>query len=133
MANKTETEVIIGGKLYKLGGSENEDYLQKIANYINKLISDYTKVDTFRHLSSDMQSVLLELNIADDFFKAKNQISIMEEDLKNKENEMYDLKHKLIAAEIKLEQTEKSLKEIQKDNSDKAKEIIRLETELKSK
>lgn len=133
MTNKTETEVIIGGKLYKLVGYENEDYLQKIANYINKLISDYTKVDTFRHLSADMQNVLLELNIADEYFKAKNQISIMEEDLKTKENEMYDLKHKLIAAEIKLEQAEKNLKDLQKDNSDKAKEIIRLETELKSK
>ena len=133
MANKTDTEVIIGGKQYTLSGYESEDYLQKIANYINKLIADYMKVDSFRFLPSDKQNVLLELNIADDYFKAKNQISIMEEDLKSKENEMYELKHKLIAAEIKLEEAEKNLREIQKDNSEKAKTIVRLETELKSK
>ena len=56
-----------------------------------------------------MQNVLLQLNIADDYFKAKKQIDILEEDITNKEKEIYDLKHELIAAQMKLETTEKSV------------------------
>ena len=131
MANKTDTEVIIGGKLYKLSGYESEEYLQKIASYINNKLSDYNKLDAFRRQPMDTQNVLLQLNIADDYFKAKTQISVMEEELHAKEKELYDLKHELIAAQIKLDNSEKSLKSAQKDLNENAKQIVRLETELK--
>ncbi len=133
MANKNDTEVIIGGKLYTLSGYESEDYLQKIANYINNKISDYMKIDAFRHLPVDKQNVLLELNIADDYFKAKKQISIMEEEIKAKETELYDLKHDLIAAQLKLDNAENNLKTFKKENAENAKTIVRLETELKGR
>lgn len=131
MSNKTDTEVIIGGKLYKLSGYESEEYLQKIASYINNKLGDYNKLDAFRRQPMDQQNVLLQLNIADDYFKAKNQISVMEEELQAKEKELYDLKHELIAAQIKLDNSEKSLKSAQKDLNENAKQIVRLETELK--
>ena len=35
MSSKNTTEVIIGGKVFTLGGYESEEYLQKIASYIN--------------------------------------------------------------------------------------------------
>lgn len=131
MANKTDTEVIIGGKLYTLSGYESEEYLQKVASYINNKISDYMKMDAFRRQPLDTQNVLLQLNIADDYFKAKKQISLMEDDLRTKEKELYDLKHELIAAQIKLDNSEKSLKAVQKEVNENAKTIVRLETELK--
>ena len=131
MANKTDTEVIIGGKLYTLSGYESEEYLQKVASYINNKISDYMKMDAFRRQPLDTQNVLLQLNIADDYFKAKKQISMMEDDLRTKEKELYDLKHELIAAQIKLDNSEKSLKSAQKEVNENAKTIVRLETELK--
>ena len=55
----------------------------------------------------------MEINIADDYFKARNKVELLEQDLKAKENELYDLKHELIATQIKLENTSKSLKEAQ--------------------
>ena len=55
----------------------------------------------------------------------------MEEDMEAKEKELYDLKHELIAAQIKLENCEKSLKSLRDENHEKDKKIIRLETELK--
>ncbi len=131
MANKTDTEVIIGGKMYTLSGYESEEYLQKVASYINNKISDYTKMDAFRRQPLDTQNVLLQLNIADDYFKAKKQISILEDDLQTKEKELYDLKHELIAAQIKLDNSEKSLKSAQKELNENAKTIVRLETEMK--
>jgi len=133
MSSKTDTEVIIGGKVFTLSGYESEEYLQKVASYINNKMNEYSKVDSFRRQPLDTQSVLLELNIADDYFKAKKQISLLEEELQAKEKELYDLKHELISAQIKLENVEKQSKELQKELNENAKKIVRLETELKDK
>lgn len=131
MSAKTDTEVIIGGKVFTLSGYESEEYLQKVASYINNKMSEYGKVDSFRRQPLDTQSVLLQLNIADDYFKAKRQISMLEEDIAVKEKELYDLKHELVAAQIKLESTEKSVKTLQSELQENAKNIVRMETELK--
>lgn len=131
MSSKTDTEVIIGGKVFTLSGYESEEYLQKVASYINNKVNEYNKVDSFRRQPLDTQSVLLELNIADDYFKAKKQILILEEELQTREKELYDLKHELISSQIKLENVEKHYRELQTEMNENAKEIVRLETELK--
>ena len=81
----------------------------------------------------DTQGVLLQLNIADDYFKAKKQISILEEELRTKDKELYELKHELISAQIKLESSEEQVKSLQQDLNENSKKIVRLETELKKK
>ena len=108
MSPKTDTEVIIGGKVFTLSGYESEEYMQKIASYINNKINEYGKIDSFRRQPLDRQSVLLQLNIADDYFKAKKQISILEEELQGKEKELYDLKHELISLKIQMEEARKT-------------------------
>lgn len=133
MSTKTDTEVIIGGKVFTLSGYESEEYLQKVASYINNKIAEYNKIDNFRRQSLDTQNVLLHLNIADDYFKSKKQISLLEEELQAKEKEMYDLKHELIATQIKLENAEKNMKDMQLELNENGKKIVRLETELKEK
>lgn len=47
MAVKTDTEVIIGGKVFTLSGYESEEYLQKVASYINNKMTEYGKLDSF--------------------------------------------------------------------------------------
>ncbi len=131
MAVKTDTEVIIGGKVFTLSGYESEEYLQKVASYINNKTNEYNKVDAFRRQPFERQSVLLQLNIADDYFKAKKQIEVMDEEIKAKEKELYDLKHELISTQIKLENLEKSNKNMQSELNENGKKIVRLETEIK--
>lgn len=131
MSQKTDTEVIIGGKVFTLSGYESEAYLQKVASYINNKLAEYNKVDSFKRLPGDMQNVLLQLNVADDYFKAKKQIELLEEDIRNKEKELYDLKHELIASQIKLENAEKAVKDAQVQSNENTRKIMRLEAELK--
>lgn len=132
MSSKTDTEVIIGGKIFTLSGYESEEYLQRVASYINNKLEEYGKIESFKRQPLDTQAVLMQLNIADDYFKSKKQISLLEEELQAKEKELYDLKHELIASQIKLENTEKRTKELQIEINENAKRIVRLETELKS-
>ena len=113
MAGKNDTEVIIGGRVLRLSGYESEEYLQKVAVYINSKISEYNKVDSFRRQPLDLQNVLLQINLADDYFKAQKQIDSLEEELEAKDRELYDLKHELIASQIKLESKEKQIRSFQ--------------------
>ena len=131
MSAKTDTEVIIGGKVLTVSGNESAEYLQKVAAYINSKVNEYAKMDSFKRQSVEKQNMLIQLNIADDYFKAKKQIELLEQDLKAKDNVLYDLKHELIATQIKLDNTAKSLKEANETLNENSKQIIRLETELK--
>ena len=112
MGNSNDIEVVIGGKVITLSGTESEEYIQKVASYINNKISEYNNVDSFRRQSADMQNVLLLLNIADDYFKIKKQIDSLQDELEAKDRELYDLKHELIASQIKLETREKQIKSL---------------------
>ncbi len=131
MAAKNDTEVIIGGKVLRLSGYESEEYLQKVAAYINGKVTEYNRIESFRRSPVDTQNVLLQLNIADDYFKAKKQIALLEEEISAKEKELYDLKHELIASQIKLDNTEKNMKSLKNELDESSRKLIRLETELK--
>ena len=96
MSTKTDTEVIIAGKVFTLSGYESEEYLQKVASYINNKIAEYNKVDSFKRQS-------------------------------------LDTKHELIASQIKLENMEKNIRNLQNEANENDKKIVRLETELKEK
>lgn len=132
MALKTDVEVIIGGKVVTLSGYESEEYLQRIASYLNNKISEYMHVESYRRCSMDLQHTLLEINIADDFFKSKNQIIAMEEDLSQKEKDIYDLKHELVNNQMKTETIEKNLKAAQDKNAELERKLIELQAELKN-
>lgn len=109
MSSKVDTEVLICGKVFTISGYESEEYIQKIASYINNKMSEYNKLESFRRQQSESRQVLLQINIADDYFKAKKKIDVLQEDLNIKEKELYDLKHELITAQIKLENMEKKI------------------------
>ena len=111
MASKNYIDVIIDGKIYNIGGFESEAYLQKVASYINNMIMEFKQNENYRMQKMDMQRILLEINIANDYFKAKKQADLLENDLEIKEKEVYDLKHELIVSDSKAEATEKELKE----------------------
>ena len=127
------TEVLIGGKVYTLSGFEGEEYLQKVSSYLNHKITECTNSEGYRKQSADTRNVLLALNIADDYFKAKKQGDSLESDIELKDKEMYDLKHELISAQIKLENAEKELAKMKEENNDLQMQIVKLETEMKNR
>ncbi len=130
MSSKNKTEVLIDGKIYTLSGYESEEYLQRVATYINNKLAELKKLDGYARLSQELKSILLELNVADDYFKAKNQVEMVEEELAQKDQELYDLKHELISTQIKLEDAAKELEVLKEQTTEYQKQIVKLETEL---
>jgi cell division protein ZapA len=130
MSAKTNADVIIGGKVYTLSGYESEAYLQQIAAYMNNKIGEFDELEDYRRFPGDMKATLLELNIADDYFKAKQQAEKLQEDLEAQGKELYDMKHELVSSQIKLENLEKSLEDAEKENKELLLNKTKLETAL---
>lgn len=93
-------------------------------------LAELKKLDGYARLSQELKSILLELNVADDYFKAKNQVEMVEEELAQKDQELYDLKHELISTQIKLEDAAKELEALKEQATEYQKQIVKLETEL---
>ena len=92
MSAKNQTQVVINGQIFVISGYESEEYIQKVGYYLNNKLTEIQKLESYKRQSNEMKSILVQLNIADDYFKAKKQIRMLEEELQNKEKEMYDLK-----------------------------------------
>ncbi|MGN0414361.1 MAG: cell division protein ZapA [Agathobacter sp.] len=133
MSAKTSAEVVIDGKVYTLSGYEGEEYLQKVAAYINSKISEFDEIEEYRHIPVTTKNTLIQLNIADDYFKAKAQVEKLERDLENKEKELYDLKHDLISNQVKTENAQESLKKLETENKELLLNKARLEAALEDK
>ena len=103
MAVKTDTEVIIGGKVFTLSGYESEEYLQRVASYINNKLTEYSRLEGFTRQPPDRQNILMQLNIADDYFKALQEAKAYKAQKEEMEREMYSLKHELISAQMRLD------------------------------
>lgn len=80
----------------------------------------------------ETKHTLLSLNITDDYFKAKKQAEIFEQDLQQKDQEMYELKHELIALRMKMEETEKHQQESEHQRILMEGKIKELEGEIES-
>ncbi len=130
MSAKTNAEVVIDGKVYTLSGYEEPEYLQKVAAYINSKISEIDRMDGMKNLPANMKSVMIQLNIADDYFKAKSQVEKLERDMELKDRELYDLKHDLISNQIKTEGTDERIKELEAENRELLLNKARLEATL---
>ena len=111
MAVKNTAQVIIGGKIITLGGYESSEYFQQVANYMNRKLSELSEMPCYSRQPMETKHTLLSLNITDDYFKAKKQAEIFEQDLQQKDQEMYDLKHELIALRMQIEEAQKAEKE----------------------
>lgn len=133
MSAKTSADVVIDGKVYTLSGYEGEEYLQKVAAYINNKIAEFEAIENCKHLPLNMKGTLIQLNIADDYFKAKDRVDKLERDLELKEKEIYDLKHDLISNQIKTETAETRAKELEAENKELLLNKTRLEATLEDK
>ena len=129
MAQKNDIKVVINNKVYTLSGQESEDYLQNVATYINGKIAECQSSEAYRRFNAEYQNVLLALNIADGYFKAKDQVNQMLTEDDDKDKQIYDLRHEVIEVQIKYESAQKMIEEYKEKISELQRQIIKLEAE----
>ena len=73
MNKKNGIEVIINGKRVSLAGYESEEYLQRVASYLNAKYNELKQTESYRMLDLEMKNMVLQLNLADDYFKLRSR------------------------------------------------------------
>ena len=130
MPAKNTTQVLIAGKIVTLSGYESEEYLQKVAAYLNGKIAELSELPGYNRQPMETKHTMLSLNVADDYFKARRQAESLEEDMQLKDKETYNLKHDLIAAQIELENVKKELESLKSSKEELSEKYAKLEQEL---
>ena len=130
MTVRNQVQVIIGGKIYSLYGYESEEYLQKVAAYLNRKIQECRETDSYKKLSSEMRSIMLDLNIADDYFKIRSRIDALEADISGREKELYELKQELITTQVRLESAEQEIASLREKTQSDQEMMLKMDKEL---
>ncbi len=108
MDKKNTTNVLIDGHVYALSGVESEDYIQRVALYINNKLKEVRAGQNTQLLNSKLLNVLLAINIADDLYKEKDLVAEREVDIKELKKQIEFMSEEISAfAEVKNEYEEK--------------------------
>lgn len=86
MVGRNKVEVKIGGNDYTLMGAESEEYIHKVALYIDKKMNEILRVSN--KLSTSMAAVLTAVNVADEFIKTRERENNLGQELKHMRNEV---------------------------------------------
>lgn len=123
MAMKNMVEVVIAGKVFRISGYESPEYIHQVAVYINEKLAEFQKLEGYRKQSTEQKQLLLNMNLADDFFKAKHQADKLSLELEKKEREMYGIRHDLIEAQMDKEKLATEKQELEEKLSIQKKEF----------
>ncbi len=130
MQKRTEAEVIINGKRYNIVGIEEEEYLQRIATYLNSKYASVKEVKGYKNMDLDMRQALVLINVADDYLKCRQQLADKQTDVEQRDTDIFNLKHDMLADRNRVKELEEKIEQMKAAQVEDQKKIVRLETEL---
>ena len=110
---KNYAEVLIDGKIYTIGGAEDIGYIQKVADHVNRKQMELRSQPGFLKQKDDYQIVMLQINLADDYFKAREMAELLKRQKEETERDIYGIKHELINTQMKLEEAQARILELE--------------------
>ncbi len=121
MTSKNKVVIRIAGKDYTLVGTESDEYIQKVGLYIDKKMNEILIRNS--SFSTSLAAVLTAINVADDFFKSRENVSITE-----KENEVLKQELEKLRSEVLLLKEENN--SLTSQNTSLQVELAKREAEL---
>ncbi len=125
--DQNRTNITIAGKSYQLAGQESDEYLSRLADYIEAKYQEFGQDMAFRSQPVDKQHLLLQINIADDYFKSKEQASVYVRQNAEKDAELRDLQQKLADLKIRYDNAQADVKKLEKSNQTLKKRLLEYE------
>lgn len=132
MKTKNDIEVLIGGSKYTLCGYESSDYLQKVASYINSKYEEINKNMNQRLMDNGAKSVLIQINLADDYFKAQHRIDELNREKEETDRSLFELKHDLVAVQDKLTKQIEKNRELAFELDEEKKKLFEATSQLET-
>lgn len=123
MSEKNNTKVLINGTVYTLSGQESEEYIQKVALYINHKMDELKQSDNGQQLNTRLLNVLLSLNIADELFKERNRIEALKEHYLSHDERVQSLNDQISNLELEKQQLQVKIKGLEEEVLNYKKEL----------
>ena len=79
MSKKNKVIVRIGGREHAMRGSESEEYIHKVAIYVDKKMEEISSKQP--PLGISMLAILTAINLADEVIKQKDEIERLQKEL----------------------------------------------------
>lgn len=130
MKKKTDVEVMINNKKYVICGYESPEYIEHIAAHINKKMNSLKGQDWHKNLDADLRTVLLNINLVDDYFKANEKIKTMEEEYASLKADLFEIKHEVVSKSTRVDELEKELLAVGEEYRKAKEQIAKLTTAL---
>ena len=112
MDTRNTVEITINGRKYRLSGNESPAYMQKVADYINSMYEKLKALPGFTGRSHDYQTMMMYLNLADEYLKKSGWTEEKQAAVDTKAAEdIYRLKMELVEARKQAEAAEASRSE----------------------
>lgn len=127
MEGKRELSVVIDGKVYRLSGG-SDSYLQKLASYVDGKISELKTQAGYNKPSTEYRDILLALTIAEEVFKLKEEIEVFNQDSRDREQELYELKQEVVDKKLQIDTANKLVEDYKTKVNELQKRMIGLET-----
>lgn len=95
---QTRTTVKIRGREYVMKGSESEEYIHKVAIYVDRRMEDIEQVNP--NLSTTMLAILTALNVTDELLKERERTGKLEKEVQrlkdalSRSPQLYDINQK---------------------------------------
>lgn len=104
MEARNVVEITINGRRYRLSGTESNEYMQKAADHVNHMYMRLKEIPGFTRKSQDYQTLMMYLNLADEYLKHSGWTEEKQVAADTKAEEtIYQLKMELIEARKKAE------------------------------
>lgn len=96
---KTRTTVKIAGKEYTMSSYDSEDYVHRVAIYVDRKMQELSMAT---RLPTNSLAVLTALNIADDMLKAHDENTRIRKELGETRQELTRLQKEIIQLKVQL-------------------------------
>ena len=81
-----KVKAVICGEVITIKSRENEDYLARLARYVDQKLSNLIAKSTSAAIDERVRTILIALNISDDYFKSQSALENLQ-----KKQKTYDL------------------------------------------
>lgn len=130
MANSDVVTIKIG--IHELQAPVTDDRGRDIEKYVNGMMNELSAMAFYRNESRDKQDAILAINLADDYFRLKDELAKRDEEIEALNNKLGEIKNQYVMRNISFESTEKKAKELEAKVEDLTRKNIRLEAQLKN-
>lgn len=97
MNEKNDIKVIINDKQYIISGHESEEYVQRIAIFLNSKYAELSKEEGYKHLKDTYKNLMMQINLVDEYYKMVEKNEDLQKEIEKRDKELFELKHELIS------------------------------------